>query len=261
MQGLSLSQYVPGDSIMHAMDPRSKLIAILLLSVGVFAARGLTELVFVTVLGMLLAALCRISAMYYWKALRPFMIIIIPAALLQALFISGPTVFKFGSLAISRTGLVTAGIFVLRFTLLIIILRLLTLTTTPTAIINGLERMLYPLSKTGFPVAELLMIMNLTMAFIPFFLEEGERVRMAQTSRGMSLQEGSLKKRLEGMLSLLVPLWRGAFERSAQLAEAMEARGYSGGKPRTHLHILRWGFADYVAAVLGSAALMLVLVH
>lgn len=261
MQGLSLSQYVPGDSIVHGLDPRSKMIAVMLLAAGVFAARGLEELVPVTLLGLLLAALCRISVMYYWKALRSFMVIIIPAALLQAFLISGPTVFKIGSLAISRTGLITAGILALRFTLLIVILRLLTLTTTPTAIISGLERMLHPLSKTGFPVAELLMIMNLTMAFIPFFLEEGERIRMAQASRGLSLQEGSLKKRLEGILSLLVPLWRGAFERSAQLAEAMEARGYSGGVPRTHLQVLHWKMADYLVAALGLAALIVVLLH
>ncbi|MGE5390954.1 MAG: energy-coupling factor transporter transmembrane component T family protein [Deltaproteobacteria bacterium] len=261
MQGLGLTQYVPGESLLHDLDPRSKVLAILLLSVAVFVADGMLKLVSLSFLCLLLMNASRISAAYYWQSLRPFLIIIIPTALLQVILISGPVLYHIGPLAISQNGLLTAGVFILRLTILILILRLLTLTTTPTAIINGCERMLSPLQKVGFPVLELLTIMNLAFAFIPFFLEEGQRVWMAQTSRGLSLREGSVKRRLESLLALLVPLWRGAFERSHQLAEAMEARGYRSGSRRTCLRVLHWDTADSLAVLIGLAVLLLVMIH
>jgi len=261
MQGLSLSQYVPGESWLHELDPRSKIISLLLISVAVFAARGTLELALVTLPAMLLIAGSQISPVYFWASLRPFLFLIIPTALLQVLLIPGPVAFSIGSVSLSQNGLAAAGVFLLRLTLLILVLRILTLTTTPNALINGSEKILSPLAIIGLPLFEILTIMNLTLAFIPFFLEEGERVWMAQTSRGLSLREGPLKIRLENLLALLVPLWRGAFERAAQLAEAMEARGYSPGFPRTSLHQLRWGLPESLLGLLGLALLLFVTMH
>lgn len=261
VQGLSLSQYVPGESWLHGLDPRSKIISVLLISVAVFAARGALELALVTLPALLLIAGSQISPAYFWASLRPFLFLIIPTALLQMFLISGPVAFSIGSVTLSQNGLATAGVFTLRLTLLIMVLRILTLTTTPNALINGCERMFSPLAKVGLPVFEVLTIMNITLAFIPFFLEEGERVWMAQSSRGLSLNEGSLKRRLENLLALLVPLWRGAFERSAQLAEAMEARGYDPGSPRTCIYQLRWGAADTRLSTIGLTVLILVWIH
>lgn len=261
MQGLSLTQYVPGDSWLHGLDPRCKVLTILMLSMAVFTAGDLYNLIAISVICLLLLASSRIPAAYYWNSLRPFLIIIIPAALLQLLLLDGAVVWQAGPLTISQIGLVTAGVFTFKLIVLILILRLLTLTTTPTAIINGWERMLSPLQKVGIPVLELMTVMSLALAFIPFFLEEGQRVWMAQTSRGLSLQEGSVKRRMESLLSLLVPLWRGAFERSHQLAEAMEARGYDPGTQRSSLYELRWKTMDSLTVLLGLTVMLLVMIN
>ena len=261
MQGLSLTQYVPGESYLHDMDPRSKVLTILMLSVAVFSAVGELELLSLTLICLLPMASARIRAAYYWQSLRPFLIIIIPAALLQLLLTDGSILWQAGPLSVSQVGLMNAGEITLKLILLILILRLLTLTTTPNAIIYGWERMLSPLQRIGLPVLDLLAIMSLALAFIPFFLEEGQRVWMAQTSRGLSLREGSLKRRLENLLALLVPLWRGAFERSRQLAEAMEARGYDPGTPRSSLYELHWRTMDSLAVLLGLTVMLLVMIH
>jgi len=261
MQGLSLSQFVPGESVLHRLDPRSKVVTVLLLSVAVFTARGPLELGSLSLLCLLLMMASGIRAAYYWRSLRPFLIMIIPTALLQVLLLPGSVCYHWGPLMVSEYGLIMAGAFSLRLIVLILFLRLLTLTTTPNAIIHGCEKMVSPLAKIGLPVSELLTIMNLTLAFVPFFLEEGQRVRLAQTSRGMSLREGSIRRRLESLLALLVPLWRGAFERSTQLAEAMEARGYSAGIRRTSLYQLHWGMMDSSLSLIGMAVLLLEIIH
>jgi len=261
VQSLSLSQYVPGESLLHRLDARSKIIGVLLLSIAVFAAWGTLELTVVTLLTLVLMVGSRISLVYFWESLRPFLILIVPTALLQMFLISGPPLYSIGGFTVSQNGLAAAGVFVLRLVLLILVLRILTLTTTPNAMINGCEKMISPLARLGIPVFEVLTIMTLTLAFMPFFVEEGERVWMAQTGRGLSLREGSLKRRLENLLALLVPLWRGAFERSGQLAEAMEARGYSPGSPRTSLHQVHWGMFESVFGLLGLAVLLFIIIH
>ena len=254
---INLGQYIPAQSTLHRLDPRSKILAGLLLIMVVFAASFPWELLPLYLVSLGLLYISRLRIIDFALAIKPFLIIIIITIIVQILFIPGKSLLEFYFINISYEGLQTAISFILRFILLLFIVRLLTATTTPIALMDGLETMLNPLKKMGLAIHELIMIMTISLRFIPLFIEEAERIRKAQLCRGADFRVGKLSHRLKNLIAWLLPLMRISLQRAEELSQAMEARAYHGGEGRTRLSTLQLTFTDY-AYVLSMAALLLI---
>ena len=245
-RNISLGQYIPVDSFLHQLDPRSKVLATLIFILAIFNAAFSLELVLVYLIALLLLFLSRLPIIEFWPAFKPFLLIILITVFFQLLFIPGQNLFQFYFISISYEGLRIAVSFTLRFILLLFIVRLLTATTTPVAMMDGLEQILNPLRKLGLAVHELVMIMTISLRFIPLFIEEAQRIRNAQLCRGADFQAGSLSHRLQLLFAWLLPLLRVSIQRAEDLSQAMDARAYQGGEGRTRLNILQLGANDYL---------------
>jgi len=245
-RNISLGQYIPVASLLHQLDPRSKVLAALLFILAVFTASFPLELVLVYFAAFFLFLLSRLHINEFQSAFKPFLIIILITVIIQLLFIPGRYLFQFYFISISYEGIWVAVSFTLRFVLLLFIIRLLTATTTPVAMMDGLEQMLKPLRKLGLAVHELVMIMTISLRFIPLLIEEAQRIRNAQLCRGADFQVGSLYRRLQLLFAWLLPILRISMQRAEDLSQAMEARAYQGGENRTHLYVLQMGTNDYL---------------
>ncbi len=245
-RNISLGQYIPVDSLLHQLDPRSKILAALFFILAVFAASFSLELVMVYFIAFFLLLLSGLHINEFWLAFKPFLIIILITVIIQLLFIPGRYLFQFYFISISYEGIWIAVSFTLRFILLLFIVRLLTATTTPVAMMDGLEQMLKPLGKLGLAVHELVMIMTISLRFIPLLIEEAHRVRNAQLCRGADFQVGGLSHRLQLLFAWLLPILRISMQRAEDLSQAMEARAYSGGEGRTRLNVLELRVNDYI---------------
>lgn len=244
-KNISLGQYLPADSRLHRLDPRSKTLAGLVFILAIFAASFPGEMLLLYLAAGLLLYLSRLRIIDFWPAFKPFLIIILITVVFQLLLIPGRPLFSFSIVSISYEAAVTATSFTLRFILLLFIVRLLTATTTPVAMMDGLEQIMNPLRKLGLAVHELTMIMTISLRFIPMFIEEAERIRKAQLCRGADFRVGSVSSRLKNVFAWLLPLLRVSLQRAEDLSQAMEARAYQGGEGRTRLNILRLQTEDY----------------
>ncbi len=245
-RNISLGQYIPVDSFLHQLDPRSKVLATLFFILAIFTASFSLELALVYLVAFILLILSRMHIIEFWPTFKPFLIIILITVIFQLLFIPGRHLFQFYLISISYEGLTVAVSFTLRFVLLLFIVRLLTATTTPIAMMDGVEQMLKPLRKLGLAVHELVMIMTISLRLIPLFIEEAQRIRNAQLCRGADFLEGSLSQRLQLLFAWLLPLLRVSMQRAQDLSQAMEARAYQGGEGRTRLQILQLKAQDYL---------------
>nr|WP_283163413.1 energy-coupling factor transporter transmembrane component T [Sporolactobacillus mangiferae] len=245
MFNLVIGQYVPSDSYVHRLDPRSKLIGVFLFVVIVFLAdnwltNGLMVLFCFT--GILLS---RMRFSFIYKGLRSVFIIVFITFLLNLFLASGgDTLFQWGWLRVTSGGLMQSIFISIRILVIIVVTTLLTLTTSPIEITDGMESLLNPLKKVRLPVHEFALMMSISLRFIPTLLEETEKIIKAQAARGSDFTTGSLKSRIKALVPLLVPLFVGAFKRAEDLAMAMEARGYHGDAGRTKLHQLNWSWRD-----------------
>ena len=246
-----LGQFVPGDSPVHRLDPRTKILAMIAYIVLVFLVRAMpvfaVPLLFV--LGALLAS--GVPARYALSSLRPMRWLIAFMFLINLFFTQGDRVlFSWWIIRVTAEGLRQAVFISLRLILLVAGTSLLTLTTSPIALTDGLERLLKPLKRIRFPAHELAMMMTIALRFIPTLLEETERIRKAQMARGADFETGGLLARARAMGPLLVPLFVSAFRRADELAMAMESRCYHGGEGRTRMHELHYARRDLLAALL-----------
>lgn len=258
---ITLGQYYPGESPLHRMDPRAKLLMTLLLIVGVFLADS--YLAYAVFFAYVLAAayLSKIPLKLMLKGLKAVYFIIVLTFILNAFFGSGETVLlHWQFVTITREGVRTAVFMALRLMLLVFGTQLLTLTTSPIALTDGLERLFSPLSRFGFPAHEMAMMMSIALRFIPTLLEEADKIMKAQTARGADFETGNLMARAKAMIPLLVPLFVSAFRRADELALAMEARCYRGGANRTRLRVLKYTMVDAWAGLSMAALLALVVV-
>lgn len=255
INAFSMGHYIPGDSFIHRLDPRSKLFCALLLIAGVMMIK--TPLMFggAGILYGLLLLLTRVRLAYLLRMLRPVCYLILFTALINMLFIPGKTLFSLGIFRVTREGLSYSITFGLRLLFIITTTSVVTLTTSPTALADGLERLLRPLRRVGVPAQELAMMMTLALRFIPTLAEELEKIRKAQLSRGADFTRGSLLHRARLVVSLLVPIFVSAFRRAEDLAVAMEARGYRVGERRTRLREPRLGARDAAAVAIAGALL------
>lgn len=254
---ITLGQFFPGESPLHRLDPRAKLLLTLSLIVGVFLAHSYPAyaLFFLYVLGA--AWLSKIPMKLMLKGLKAVYFIIALTFVLNAFFGAGQTVlFHWQFLTITQEGLQIAVFMALRLMLLVFGTQLLTLTTSPIALTDGLERLFSPLAKIGFPAHEMAMMMSIALRFIPTLIEEADKIMKAQTARGADFETGNLLARARAMIPLLVPLFVSAFRRADELALAMEARCYRGGAQRTRLRVLKYSVLDLYAGLTMAALIV-----
>ncbi len=256
LKDITLGQYFPGNSIIHRLDPRTKLILVLAYIVGLFTASNWVS--YALMLAALAACVCisRIRLKAIVRGLKPLVFILVFTGLLNLFMVGGETVlFRLWFLTVTKEGLVRAIFMVSRILMLVTATFLMTYTTSPIALTDGLESLLGPLKKLHVPVHELSMMMCIALRFIPTLIEETDKIMAAQKARGADFESGSLKQRVKALIPILVPLFVSAFRRADELATAMECRCYHGGEGRTKMKLLRYGRTDYFA--FGSGVLLL----
>jgi len=254
LKNITIGQFFPGDSFLHKLDPRMKLILTLLLIVIIFVSQGFVG--FAVILGFIALAIraSGIRAKLVVRGLKPIYFIVALTFVLNVFFQSnGNEIFRLGFIKVTDEGLRMAFFLGARLILLVICTQLLTLTTSPIALTDGLESLMRPLKKVRFPAHEIAMMMSIALRFIPTLMDEANKIMKAQTARGADFDSGNLIQKAKAMIPLLVPLFVGSFRRAEDLALAMEARCYRGGNGRTRLRQLKYGRND-------AAALLIVLV-
>ncbi|QGQ44023.1 energy-coupling factor transporter transmembrane component T family protein [Metabacillus sediminilitoris] len=251
MDSMIIGKYVPGHSLIHRMDSRSKLIMIFLFVFIVFLANNALTYVLLGLFTITIVLLTKLPVNFLIKGLKPVLWIILFTFILHLLVTKeGEILLDLGFFQIYEEGL-RQGIYIsLRFLFLILMTTILTLTTTPIEITDGMESLLAPFKKLGLPVHELALMMSISLRFIPTLMEETDKILKAQMARGVDFASGPIKNRIKAIVPLLVPLFISAFKRADELATAMEARGYQGGEGRTKLRQLNWKFLDTAVLVL-----------
>ena len=260
LKDITLGQYFPGDSILHRLDARCKLVAVFIFIVAIFLAVNYASYALMIVFTLAMIAVSRIPPKSIVRGLKPVMIIILFTAVLNAFFTPGHEIFRVWKIVVTQEGLLRARFMVLRITLLIAGTLLLTYTTAPIALTDGMERLFAPLKKLHVPVHEMAMMMSMALRFIPTLIEETDKIMSAQRARGADFETGGLVRRARALLPLLVPLFVSAFRRADELAVAMESRCYHGGDGRTRMKQLVWHTRDTLALVVMLLVLAAVIV-
>lgn len=247
LKDITIGQYYPTNSVIHKLDARVKLIATFIFMVSLFIINKFWP--YLIVVGSLEAVikLSKIPGKYIIKGLKPLKWIIIFTFVINIFFIPGDAIWSFGFIKITRQGLSQAIFMALRLIFLVVGTSLLTLTTSPIELTDGIERLLNPLKKIGFPVHELAMMMTIALRFIPTLLDETDKIMKAQMSRGADFESKNIINRAKNLVPLLIPLFISAFRRADELAMAMEARCYRGGDNRTKMKQSIMTKSDYIA--------------
>ena len=248
MTSRALGQFYPVASPVHALDPRAKILATAVFVIGLFLVDSTVGLLFVAAALVALVGISRIPAGTFVRFMRPVLFIIALTVIFQVLFSrGGPTLVAWGYFEVHTGGLRLGFFLALRILLLVSSAGLLTATTAPVALADGIEDLLSPLKRVRFPAHEVAMMMTIALRFIPTLGQEAEKIRGAQAARGADFSEGGPLRRARSLVPVLVPLTVGAFRRADELAEAMESRGYRGGEGRTRYRELRFGKKDALA--------------
>ena len=253
LKDITLGQFFPGDTLVHRLDPRTKLIAVVLYIVALFQAGGVVGYMLLILAAAACMAVSHISPKSIFKGLKPMIFIIILTGALNIFYTTGTPVLP--GWIITWEGIIRAVKMILRIVLLITGTFLLTYTTSPMALTDGLELLMNPLKKIKVPVHEMTIMMSMALRFIPTLIEETDKIMSAQKARGADFETGGLIKRARALLPILVPLFVSAFRRADELAVAMECRCYHGGQGRTRMKQLRFAGIDY-GALLASAAFL-----
>lgn len=252
INGITLGQYFPGESLIHQLDPRTKIIGTILFISSIFLAESYIAYGVLVAFSALSITISGVPCRLVIKSIKPLWLILLITLVIHLLTTPGHIIFAAGPIAITDAGLKQGILMSLRLVLLIVISSLLTFTTSPIVLTDGIERLLNPLKRIGVPAHELAMMMTIALRFIPTLIEETDRIMKAQIARGAEFSSGSIFKRAQNMIPLLVPLFISAFRRADELATAMEARCYRGGDNRTRMKELRLTFRDGIA--MGSIA-------
>lgn len=263
LKDITLGQFFPGNSAVHRLDPRVKIVLTMAFIVLLFLAQGPVSYALIIAFLAVVIGISRISPKMVLRGLKPILFIVIFTAVLNLFYTPGTYIFQWKFLHISIEGIRLAIFMVLRLMLLIIATSMLTYTTSPIQLTDGLERLLSPLKKLHAPVHELSMMMSIALRFIPTLIEETDKIMSAQKARGADFESGNLLNRAKALVPILVPLFISAFRRADELATAMECRCYHGGEGRTKLSELHYQRRDYFAYLSGTAllAVMIVLRH
>ena len=246
IRDITIGQYFPGQSAIHRMDPRTKIILSILYIVMLFVADNMWGLLLGVLFGFAAYLISRIPVSMIWKSMKPVVPIVIFTAVLNLFLSTGDPLWQWKFLKITKEGIETAVFMSVRILCLIAGTSLLTYTTSPIALTDGIERLLSPLKKIKLPVHELAMMMTIALRFIPTLIEETDKIMNAQKARGAQLDTGKMTDRVKALVPVLIPLFISAFRRADELAMAMECRCYRGGTGRTRLKVLRCEKQDYI---------------
>ncbi|GAA0127335.1 MULTISPECIES: energy-coupling factor transporter transmembrane component T [Clostridium] len=250
IKDITIGQYIIGESFIHKLDPRTKILISLLFIIVLFLATNVQGYVVVFLFLMLCIYVSKVPFRYIYKGLKPIFILMLITAVFNIFFTKGETlVYQLGFLKIYKEGLVLAAFMIIRLTFLIAGTSLLTLTTSPIELTDGIERLLNPFKKIGVPAHELAMMMTIALRFIPTLMDETDKIMKAQMARGADFESGNLINRAKSLVPLLVPLFISSFRRAEDLAMAMEARCYRGGDGRTRMKVLKMTKKDTIAFV------------
>lgn len=247
IRDITLGQFYPVDSILHRLDPRVKLGGTLVFIFSLFLFQSVVGYVVAFVFLVSMIILSKVPVSFMFKGLKSIFILLIFTALINMFLTPGQIIFEFWKFHVTLEGVRTASFMVVRLVFLITGSSIMTLTTTPSNLTDGLEKSLRGLNKIKVPVHEIAMMMSIALSFIPILLEETDIIMKAQQARGADFENGNILKRAKALVPVLVPLFVSAFRRANDLALAMEARCYRGGDGRTKLHPLKYHVRDYVA--------------
>lgn len=249
IRDITIGQYLPGESSIHKLDPRVKISITLVFIIDLFIINNfwgyIPSLLFIACS----IIISRIGVKYIFKGLRPILVILLITALINMFLTPGTVLYAIGPLKLTREGLRLAGFMVLRLIFLIIGTSILTLTTSPMRLTDGIEKLLGPFKKIGVPAHELAMMMTIALRFIPTLIDETDRIMKAQMARGADFESGNIIKRAKNLIPLLVPLFISSFRRADDLAMAMEARCYGGSINRTRMKQLKIENRDIAAMI------------
>lgn len=246
LKDITIGQYFPGTSIVHKLDPRVKITIVALFIASLFFVTSFVPYIFIVVFIAVVIRVADLPVKFILKGLKPLMFIILITFAINLFMTKGEVLVELGPLVITKEGLRQSVFMALRLVFLITGTSLLTLTTSPIALTDGIERLLSPFRKIGLPAHELAMMMTIALRFIPTLLEETDKIMKAQMARGADFESGNILRRAKNLVPLLVPLFINAFRRADELATAMEARCYRGGEGRTRLNELKFMSRDYV---------------
>lgn len=244
MRDITIGQYYPADSVLHRLDPRVKLIGTFAFLFSLFAGKGIISYIIATIFLGSMIKLSKVPFKMIIKGLKAIIIILLITVSFNLFLTQGEVIFQLGFLKVTKEGISVAVFMGLRLIYLVMGASIMTLTTTPNDLTDGLESVLGPLKKIKIPVHEIAMMMSIALRFIPILMEETDRIMKAQKARGADFESGNLIEKAKAMVPLLVPLFISAFRRANDLAMAMEARCYRGGEGRTKMKPLRYEAAD-----------------
>lgn len=256
MNNVALGQYMPLDSVVHKMDPRSKIMIMLFLMVAIFIPAGVLGYVIIGIFILLSLYLSKLNIKYALRIMKPMLWMMAFLLVINLLVIkTGTPLFSIKGFIIYSDALNQTLYIVVRLMLMVIITTVLTATTKPLDLTLGIEKLLKPFEKIGVPAHIIAMMISIALRFIPTLIEETQRIMNAQASRGVDLENGSIKEKIMAILSLIVPLFVSAFDRADQLANAMEARGYDPSRKRTRYKVLKMQTIDYASMILSVVVL------
>lgn len=251
MEKMIFGRYIPGDSFIHKLDPRSKLIFVFLFIGIIFLANNVVSYALILLFTLITIFFSKIRLYFLINGLKPILLLVIFTFLLHIFFTKeGDLLLKWQFIEVYEEGL-KQGIFIsVRFLVLVMITSILTLTTSPISITDGMEVLLNPFKRFKLPVHELALMMSISLRFIPTLMDETDKILKAQMARGSDISSGPVRERIKAVVPLLIPLFVSAFKRAEDLAVAMEVRGYRGGEGRTRYRQLKWGWRDSTILIL-----------
>jgi energy-coupling factor transport system permease protein len=256
MDNITLGRYIPMDSPIHRLDPRAKIGAMLLMLVAIFFPAGWWGYLILFAAETVLILAARLSFRYVWKSMKPMLIMLCFLLVINILVVrTGEVWLQIGSFAIYSDAVVQTAYIVVRLLLMVMVTTTLTATTKPLDMTLGIEDLLKPFRRFGCPYHEIAMLISIALRFIPDLIDETNRIMKAQESRGVDMKEGKLKEKVMAILSLIVPLFVSAFQRAEDLANAMEARGYAPGEPRTRYKVLKMTGSDWALVAMAAGLL------
>ncbi len=257
MNNIALGRYLPMNSVVHRMDPRSKIMIMLFIMISIFIPAGIYGYILIGIFILFCLRLSKLKIDYALRAMKPMMWMMLFLFIINILAIrTGYVLVSIGPFTLYSDALFQTLYIVVRLMLMIIVTTILTATTKPLELTLGIEKLLKPFEKVGLPAHIIAMMISIALRFIPTLIEETQRIMNAQASRGVDLENGSLKEKIMAILSLIVPLFVSSFDRADQMANAMEARGYDPNRKRTRYQVLKMKSMDYIGMT--ASALILV---
>lgn len=259
LRDITLGQYIPGDSALHRMDARVKILVTLGFTVILFVAVNLGAVLAAGLLPIIAAMISRISAKIIIKSFKPLLPFILFTVILNLFYVGGDPIVQFWIFKITWEGLHVSAIMTLRIIFMLIGGSLLTFTTSPILLTDAIERLMGPMKKIKVPVHEIAMMMTIALRFIPTLIEETDKIMNAQKARGADMERGSVLQRIRALIPILIPLFVSAFKRADELALAMESRCYTGGEGRTRMKVMKMSLRDIWGVLLWGVSLTLVI--